>query len=660
MARVAVGLFWVFWGLRLYQPTFYVPGAAALGLIFTLGGVGVLVVACLPLAPRWVRLFDLVLLLGTFAAFAFWTRSAVYGSPAYGTDEVAFDQGAAQLLLHGQNPYGVDLSWTLDAFQVLPSGTTNLLNGGFVHTLSYPAAAFLVYVPLLLAGVHGQAAIYVDSMFWILGIAVLWFVLPFRLRPIAPILGSLGVFIDYAAGGVTDSLMLPFLVLALWRWDRFGDPEEPSAARWVGPLALGLACDFKQSAWFLVPFLILAVALEGRVAGWGLKPVRRYVALLGIAFALPNLPFIVWNLPAWLAGVSLPLTTPLVPFGQGLVALTTYFSIGGGNLGAFTLSGVAMLAALGLALVVWYPHLKRLVPALPLIALLLPTRSLNSYFVYAVPGLIVAVATVRPVSARWMEWNRPLRRIVALGSGLGLVGSLGFLSVALMAAQPLVLTPVSEHTTGQLQSVDEITVNIRNRANVPLKPHFAVALGAYMSSIWTVHEGPTVLSPGQSAQYVLWAPNAPSMPGINQESVLYAMTGRPGSISSAPLFPAIAQGTRISPQAINEPVASPPRVVFTVQLIDRLNNAVAKAGVPVSLGQVLYTSEGLYPGETSINGHPEGQSPITAKTDAQGIATFAVRAIQQQPHEVFFQAWLPDPYPHGYSSLVSVHFQLQR
>jgi hypothetical protein len=78
----------------------------------------------------------------------------------------------------------------------------------------------------------------------------------------------------------------------------------------------------------------------------------------------------------------------------------------------------------------------------------------------------------------------------------------------------------------------------------------------------------------------------------------------------------------------------------------------------ISIGQVLYTAEGLFPGQTSINGQPEGQSPVTALTDADGVARFTVRAIQQQPYEVFFQAWIADPFPHGYSTAVAVHFQV--
>ena len=419
--RVLAALVWILWGLKLYQPTFVVAGAPEAGFIFTVGGVAALLLACARLPDRWTRWLDLLLLAGALAAFAFWTRAAVFGSPAYGTDEVAFNQGAAQLLLQGVNPYGVDLSWTFDAFRVLPSGTTNLLSGGFVHTLSYPAGAFLVYLPLLAAGVQAQAAIYVDAFFWIAGMVVLWFALPRPYRAVVPLLASLGIYVDYAMGGVTDSLMIPFLILALWRWDRFGDPDVRSAARWIGPLALGLACTFKQSAWFILPVLLIGIAIENRSAGRGWRPVLRYILLFALAFLIPNLPFIVWDPRAWVGGVLLPFGEPLVPFGQGFVALSTTFSQGGGNLTMYTLAGGAMMLAVCAALVAWYPRLKRLLPVLPLVALLLPTRSLNSYFVYAIPGLLVSLTTVGPaMGARWpprLRWRRLLQGFAAGGLG---------------------------------------------------------------------------------------------------------------------------------------------------------------------------------------------------------------------------------------------------
>jgi uncharacterized membrane protein len=653
--RVLTALVWILWGLKLYQPTFVVSGAPELGFAYTALGVAALGLILAPVPSGWARRIDLVLLFGALLAVGAWTFVAVHGSPAYGTDEVAFDQGSAQLLLAGTNPYGADLTWTFDAFRVLPSGTTNTLDGSFVHTLSYPAGSFLVYLPILAMGIHSQAAIYVDAAFWIVGMALLWKLLPGSSRPVVPLLASLGIYVDYVTGGVTDSLMMPFLVLALWRWDRFGQPDETGPARWIGPIALGLACTIKQAAWFVAPVLIVGIVLEhvGRRNGW--RSVARYVILAGTAFLIPNLPFIVWDGPTWFRAVMLPFFEPLVPFGQGFVAFSTTFFQGGGALSSYTAAGAATMLAILLAVAGWYPWLKRGLPVLPLLALLLPTRSLNSYFVYAIPGILVALATVRaaPSITVW-PWIARLARVGALALFAVAVLALGH---ALVTPSPIEIVPVDEHTTGSLQTVDRITVDVTNRTDGPLEPHFAVALGPYMSSYWIADEGPEILAAREAATYVLLAPNTASMPTVSQASVVFALTAHPATISAGRLFPAVEEGTQITPQAVNRLVPYPESVKFEVRLVDRLNEPIRQSGVEINLGQVLYTSDGLFPGQASINGRPEGQSPVTAQTDSQGIARFEVTAVQQQPYEIFFQAWIPGPFPHGYSSSVAVHFR---
>jgi uncharacterized membrane protein len=654
--RVLTALVWILWGLKLYQPTFVVAGAPEVGFLYTVLGVSALAVILAPLPVRWARRVDFVLLIGALLAIVLWTLVTVNGSPAYGTDEVAFDQGSAQLLLSGQNPYGADLTWTFDAFRVLPSGTTNTLDGSFVHTLSYPAGSFLVYLPILAIGIHTQAAIYVDALFWVVGMALLWWLLPRPARPLVPLLASLGIYVDYVTGGVTDSLMMPFLVLALWRWDRFDQDDERSAARWIGPIALGLACTIKQAAWFVAPVLIIGIALEhaGRRHGW--RSVAKYVVLAGIAFLIPNLPFIVWDGPTWFQAVMLPFFEPLVPFGQGFVAFSTTFFQGGGALSSYTAAGAAAMVAVLLAVVGWYPALKRVLPALPLLALLLPTRSLNSYFVYAIPGILIALATVRPARTSAIP-TRTVKRTARAGTALAAGISIIALGHALLTPAPLQIVPVDEHTTGSLQTVDRITVIATNRSDRPLTPHFAVALGPYMSSYWLIDVGPEVLEANTSATYVLLAPNTASMPTVSQASVVFGLTPEPATISAARLFPAVEEGTQITPQAVNRLVDYPESVEFTVQLVDRVNGPIRRAGVEITLGQILYTSDGLFPGQASINGRPEGQSPVSALTDPDGVARFEVTAVQQQPFEIFFQAWVPAPFPHGYSSSVAVHFR---
>ena len=83
------------------------------------------------------------------AALAIWSYFQVYMAPDYGTDEIAFDQYAAQLALHGINPYLHSMAAAFPLFHVSPNGYTFLLNGRPVTTLSYPALSFEAYLPLL-------------------------------------------------------------------------------------------------------------------------------------------------------------------------------------------------------------------------------------------------------------------------------------------------------------------------------------------------------------------------------------------------------------------------------------------------------------------------------------------------------------------------------
>lgn len=114
---------------------------------------------------------------------------------------------------------------------------------------------------------------------------------------------------------------------------------------------------------------------------------------------------------------------------------------------------------------------------LPLIALLLPTRSLNSYFVYAIPGLLAAITTVQPAPVVSWSPSRLQIQLAKVGSAVVAAGSGIALSLALVAPAPLILEPVDQHTTGQLQTIDSITVIAHNRTDLPITPHFAVALG---------------------------------------------------------------------------------------------------------------------------------------------------------------------------------------
>ena len=216
-----------------------------------------------------------------------WSYFQLYIAPDYGTDEIAFDQYAAQLALHGINPYLHSMAAAFPLFHVSPNGYTFLLNGQPVTKLSYPALAFEEYLPLLAAGVTTGAAVWTDVAAWALGAVVLYAVLPRKLAPLAAIVVSLDVFTGYAVGGVTDFLFMPLLIGAAAGWDRFAWTRGPCRLARPGPDGAGHGRQADTVADRPVPGrrhragITAAAGLGARASGtasvtWGSPPGRSW------------------------------------------------------------------------------------------------------------------------------------------------------------------------------------------------------------------------------------------------------------------------------------------------------------------------------------------------------------------------------------------------
>jgi len=163
------------------------------------------------------------------------------------------------------------------------------------------------------------------------------------------------------SGGGTDAIFLPFVILAVWRWDRYGKAKGAGVARWVGPIALGLACSIKQTPWFLVPFLVIGIYIETRRDRRNPIPVLgRYLGIVVAVFAAVNLPFAIWSPSAWWHGTLTPLTQPLVADGQGLVALALHGLTGGADLKLLMYSSTLALLAVLAVYITWYRQVKRI------------------------------------------------------------------------------------------------------------------------------------------------------------------------------------------------------------------------------------------------------------------------------------------------------------
>jgi uncharacterized membrane protein len=655
--RSLAGLSVLTWAFLLSGYVTFASWLAVPVALLGLAGLLLAVAAWLPgsaLSGRAQRRLGWAAVLAVVAALALWSYFQVFTAPDYGTDEIAFDQYAAQLALHGVNPYLHSMAPAFPLFHVSPNGYTFRLDGQPVTALSYPALSFLAYLPLLASGLTAQAAVWADVAAWAAGIVILHAVLPRNLAPLAAVVGSVSVYIGYAVGGVTDALFVPLLVGAAVRWDRFPAARGPAA--WRGPVLMGLAMAVKQTPWLVAPFVVAGIVLESRRArGWrpALGDGLRYAAIAVAAFAVPNLPYLIGAPAAWLRGVLTPMSSGTVPAGQGLVGLSLSLTIGGGSLRAYDAAAVVVFAALLACYLVSYPALKPVAFLLPSVALFFAARSFGSYLVMLLPAALAAAATARRPHgpAAWHRW-----RWVAGGALAACAAAVG---AAMAAASPLTMSIQSVHTTGQLATVQQLTLAVTNHTGGSVRPAFTIEDGTTMTAFWQRRQGPAVLGPHRTAVYTIAAPSYFAMPSIQDGFQVLAFLGDPPSVSRTGTYLASSWRVILEPDTIAGPVAVGQEITVRAELADRLNQPVRVADVPVYLGQVIYAQQGLVYGQAIINDGLPGQTPVEALTDAAGVATFTIRSPAADGDPVYFEANLVNPtwfYPYGYSPILAVRF----
>jgi hypothetical protein len=543
---------------------------------------------------------------------------------------------------------------SFDFFQVSPDGYTFHLDGHPVTSLSYPALSFLVYVPFLLMGWSSQLATWLNVAAWALSIVILFACMPAPFKPFAIVLGSASVYVAYAVGGVTDALFVPFLILAAIRWDRY--PLEQGLRRLLAPCCLGLALGIKQTPWTLIPFILTGIFLEARRGGIGNRRaawvVARYTLIAGTVFLIPNVPFVVANSGAWLRGITTPLDSTIVPSGQGLISLAILLGLGGGSLAAYSVTTLVVLLTVWVAYAATYPRIKAWTFLLPVVPFFFGVRSFGSYLVMLLPAGVAAMATMRRQSS-----SGPLTRNVWALLLCGIVLSLGSISVALAVPPPFDLRISRVHTTGQLATVDRLSVVATNRTNSPLSPGFTVNSGGNLTAFWNRLHGPKVVPAGATRTFELAAPNFFAMPPLTGGFQVVAFTDSPGTVSRTDAYLPTLWHVALIPNAVNKPISIGQTVVLKAQILDRLDQPVHVTGIPVYLGQITYAQDGVYFGSALINASSPGKTPVSMTTDSNGAAAFTIQATVNTADPIYFEANLVNNslyYPYGYSQIVPI------
>ncbi len=528
-------------GVNLWGFWWWSPPVIALAPLMIAGGLLGLASCWLVGSPR-SRLFQRVTLGAVIMTALFPQSIEISTRSFYSTDAAAFDQVAARALLHGADPYVASMSGVAHLLSVPSRYWTYAVDGGHVTRFSYPAGSFLLSLPATALGVH-MAVDWTDLAAWLVTIVLSFVLFPASLRWLAALLGLTPFFLGSFTSGGTDAMFLPFLVIAVWRWDRYGRSSEPGLARWIGPIALGAACAIKQTPWFAVPMLVIGIFLEARRRGSApIGLCLRYLLTVLAVFAVVNLPFLVWHPGAWWHGTLLPLTGGLVADGQGLVTLATHGLTGGVNLNMLSLAGVLALIGAVAAFVAWYPQLKRIWSLLLTIPFFFSPRSLSSYLVDLIPVALVAALSVdgvpRVASAGGPASRGLLARPAVLVVAVSCVGVV-IASVLAFSGPPLQLSVRSVITSDAGTELNAVTVSVVNRTSDTLVPHFLVntATSQNYEGFWRPSErGLAALGPHDSETITLYPPARTAAPRRGARWLVEAYTLDPAWLSTSPLL----------------------------------------------------------------------------------------------------------------------------
>lgn len=472
---------------------------------------------------------EVVSLLVFSITFLLFIYGRFHGSTQYATDELAFDQYAASVILHGHNPYVASMLPSLNLFHVPQINWSFTVGGQLIDHLSYPALSILLFAPF--AGLSPLAAMYVDAVFWVLSVWLLYFALPPLFKSLSLFFGASSLFLGSITFGVTDSLLMPFLIVLAWKWHWFFE-EQRGLKRYLPPVMLGLAMAVKQTAWFLLPVLVLAVYKETK----SMRQTLQFTSAAVIAFIVPNLFFIAASPQAWFNDIAAPFFSGLLPSGLGIIRLPL-MHVGGGYLSLYSLCAVLLL--LGLLVDEWlnYERVRWMLFLVPSLVLFLPTRSFWEYLIDLFPVFFVSVLANRTGPTGWLATAAtpaPARKNWSL-----LVTYTPFL-LALLAAivtpSPILIKKVQLHYSGALHGVDKISVTIQNGARQTVTPHVTLLNLGKFEAPWRITNPTAEVQSGSLKTYVVVPSKASDVNLLRNGFSVDLFTSHPASVSSSPTY----------------------------------------------------------------------------------------------------------------------------
>ncbi len=361
---------------------------------------------------RWQRVILIVTLLLTIAGGIEFGRTLIMCvlPPQFSNDGTSLDTNAAVLLLEGRNPYtDSNMLDMAERFSIQPNWTTPLQQGQFANRedypsmvdfqtvldtdiksgkapefeskVSYPVLSFLTLLPFALFKDYNVLPFYLLS--YLALVAIAWKVVRPELRSWVLLLAMANVSMWSSTVGGNLDIFYTLLIVLVWL---------TRDKRWSSALFLGLAMASKQIAWFFLPFYAIMLLRH-----YGMKEVVYRLAIAGSIGLAFNLPFILWNPQAWLAGILAPMADPMFPMGVGPISFSIAHLVPFLPKWVYTvMEGVAMLASLA-----WYWRICKKFPEAAMFLAVLPLffawRSLSSYFYCSAFPLFVLMAARMPL-----------------------------------------------------------------------------------------------------------------------------------------------------------------------------------------------------------------------------------------------------------------------
>jgi uncharacterized membrane protein len=217
------------------------------------------------------------------------------------------------------------------------------------------------------------------------------------LAPIVVLVGSRNL-IWTSFGGLIDILWLLPLLLAMREWH--------AGRRGWSAFAFGFAAATKQQVWPIAPFLAIWLYAESDSLGKFVNSAKTTIGYGSAAFLIVNIPFMVWNPPAWGLSVLTPIAggPQLVEQGIGLVTISMA--------GIYTLPSsfftlmvvIATIASLSLYALYW-DRAKWVAWIVPPILFWWHYRSLMSYFTYFAPVAYYALLCAIDARGTTLPWK---------------------------------------------------------------------------------------------------------------------------------------------------------------------------------------------------------------------------------------------------------------